>query len=174
MDNILFEDVRNRYIPSEIKVLFIGESPPIGGTFFFLGKSILFNATKDVFEEFYDKYFYNPLDFLDFFKNSGYFLDDLCYEPINHITDIEKRRKLREENIENLKSRLNKYNPLRIIVIMKDQHFNDCIDKAIRIANIDNNIKYNSLPFPRYNKAVLGYKSGLLEYLTDLKRLSII
>jgi len=174
MDNIPFEDIRNRYLPSSVKVLFIGESPPIGGAFFFLGKSILFNATKVVFEEFYNKHFLDPFDFLNFFKNSGYFLDDLCHEPINHIEDKTLREKLRLDNILGLSDRLKDYNPRRIISVMKNPHFNMCVDKAIDNASIDISIRYAPLPFPRYKRDVIRYKQYLTQYLADLNDRKII
>lgn len=174
MGNMPFEDIRNRYLPSVIKVLFIGESPPSGGAFFFLGKSILFNTTKVVFEEFYKKHFLDPFDFLNFFRNSGYFLDDLCHKPINQIKDPIFREKLRLGGIEGLSNRLKNYNPRRIIPIMKNPHFNMCVDKAIDNASIDISIRYAPLPFPRYERDVIRYKLNLKQYLTDLKDRKII
>lgn len=100
MNKDQFQQIRLKYLPVIAKVLFIGESPPSGGAFFFLGKSILFNTTKVVFEEFHKKHFPVPFDFLNFFKNSGFFIDDLCHEPINQIKDPIFREKLRLGNIE--------------------------------------------------------------------------
>jgi hypothetical protein len=174
MENAPFEDIRNRYLPSRVKVLFIGESPPIGGAFFFLGKSILFKSTKEVFEEFYIKLFPDPFDFLNFFKNSGYFLDDLCHKPINHIKDPIVREKLRSKSIEGLSDRLKDYNPRRIISVMKNPQFNMCVDEAINNSAIDISIKYAPLPFPRYERNVISYKLNLKQYLTDLNDRRII
>ncbi len=174
MEDIQFEQIRLKFLPSEVNVLFIGESPPAGGTFFYLGKSILFNTTKVVFEEFYNKDFSNPLDFLDFFKNLGCFLDDLCHSPVNHIKDLTVRNKPRYKSIKGLANRLKCYNPKRIISIMKNPYFNMCIDKAINLADIDINIKFNPLPFPRYNRDIIRYKLGLKKYIRKLKDFGII
>ena len=44
------EELRRRYQPKEVKVLFIGESPPARGTFFYKGDSPLFTHTQSMFE----------------------------------------------------------------------------------------------------------------------------
>lgn len=43
------ERQRRRYKPKEVRVLFIGESPPEGGTFFYLANSKLYRHTKSRF-----------------------------------------------------------------------------------------------------------------------------
>ena len=174
MNNNEIQRIRLNYLPKDIKVLFIGESPPIGNTFFYKGRSVLFNSTREVFEKFYNKDFSDSFYFLEFFKDSGFFLDDLCHSPINHIKDSALRNKLRDDGILGLKNRLEIYRPKRIISVMKDPYFNMCIDEAINLAGIDVNIKYSPLPFPRYNKYVIQYKLTLREYLENLRNLEII
>lgn len=169
MENILFEDIRNRYLPTEIKVLFIGESPPCKGQFFYSGKPKLLTSTMEVFEDFFKKDFKDNLEFLKFFKTSDYFLDDLCHKPINQIEDPIERNKKRSKSVKALRNRLKEYNPKKIIVIMKDKDFNKYINQAINLANLNNNIRYEALPFPRYERDVIRYKLGLKEYLADLR-----
>jgi hypothetical protein len=43
------EDLRARYRPRDVDVLFIGESPPAGGTFFYAANSNLYYATEEAF-----------------------------------------------------------------------------------------------------------------------------
>src|SRR4051812_20336030 len=44
------ERTRRKYKPDDIRVLFIGESPPAGGEFFYLANSALYYATRQAFE----------------------------------------------------------------------------------------------------------------------------
>lgn len=60
------QEIRNKYRPKEITLLFIGESPPSGGTFFYNGNSILFQYTREAFENFYNRTFQSYGAFLDF------------------------------------------------------------------------------------------------------------
>jgi hypothetical protein len=46
----LAERARRRCRPVDVRVLFIGESPPSGGTFFYFANSALYVATKEPFE----------------------------------------------------------------------------------------------------------------------------
>ena len=81
-----FEILRSRYRPAAIKVLFVGESPPAGGTFFYLGNSILARHTQRAFQEVYRAKFTGPCEFLTAFAGLGCFLDDLCLSPVNRTT----------------------------------------------------------------------------------------
>ena len=42
MPNNTYENLRNHYKPDKVEVLFVGESRPQGGTFFYQGDSTLF------------------------------------------------------------------------------------------------------------------------------------
>ena len=64
-----WENLRANYQPDNIRVLFIGESPPASGKFFYREISTLYYATKEAFN--------NPSNFLIKFQNWGFFLDDL-------------------------------------------------------------------------------------------------
>ena len=76
--------IRQDYDPrkqnKEIKVLFIGESPPKDGTFFYCANSELYYATKEAFERAYNEEISN---FLRCFK--GCYLIDLFDEPGKRI-----------------------------------------------------------------------------------------
>jgi hypothetical protein len=58
------EAVRQNYKPSEVCTLFVGESVPFGGTFFYHKDSKLFNATQKAFVEAENNKFRNDDDFL--------------------------------------------------------------------------------------------------------------
>lgn len=68
---------RRRYKPDDIRVLFIGESPPAGGTFFYYANSNLYDATRAAFEAALPA-LRKESDFLDAFKRLGCYVEDLC------------------------------------------------------------------------------------------------
>ena len=75
------EEIRDKYRPKTISILFIGESPPAGGTFFYLANSNLFRYTYEAFRLEFKQMIGDEIEFLNFFKQNGCFLDDLCLEP---------------------------------------------------------------------------------------------
>jgi len=133
--------LRQKYKPDRVRVLFVGESPPANGTFFYKCDSKLYKHTKKVFQEFW--IFKSDKEFLERFKNEGFYLEDLCDEPINHLPKRERKAK-RNENIETLAKKLKQLNPEVIIVVMKS--IQRQVKGAIKIAGL--NPKYYAIPFP--------------------------
>ena len=83
------ERLRRRYRPDEIRLLFIGESPPASGRFFYRQDSGLYRALRDAF---------HALDqsieddrFLECFKEAGCYLIDVCPEPVDHLAGPRRR-----------------------------------------------------------------------------------
>ena len=107
------QKLRENYKPNKIKVLFVAESPPERDTFFYSGKSFLHHYTRKAFYTYYkdeiEKFY---LNFLDFFKSKGFYLDDLCHKP-SKFSDI---RKDKEQYITELSRRLSRYNPKAVII----------------------------------------------------------
>jgi len=104
------EELRNKFRPDFISTLFVGESAPAGGTFFYCGNSTLFREMK--------KAFGNRDSFLDDFKRKGFYLDDLVLTPVNKFPNAERKR-LRWDAIEELASRLVVFKPQAVVVVMK-------------------------------------------------------
>jgi len=83
--------LRNAYIPAEIKIIFVLESPPASGRYFYNPDGptteALFGAMmRDVVEM-------TPTckaDGLKEFAARGYFLVDATYTPVNRLSDKEK------------------------------------------------------------------------------------
>lgn len=134
------EKARLNYKPKNIRFLFIGESMPAGGTFFYFEDSNLYRYTK---EAFFKNFNWPEKDFLKFFKSNGFYLDDLCQEPINQLTESEKR-KARKAYEANLSDRLKEYKPLVIISTPKSIEKN--VNSAINLSGL--RIENYSLPFP--------------------------
>ena len=159
MKNNNFENLRNNYKPDNIEVLFVGESRPKGGTFFYQGDSALYKETKKAF----DKYFDQDIFKLDKFKLWGCWLYDICENPVNHLSN-EERRSTIQENIPELESFIKQESPKIIIVCKKT-----LVEPKIRDSDImhtyqvGNNIFF--LPFPS-NGNQRRYREELIIVLT--------
>ncbi len=105
------EKTRRGFKPDSITTLFVGESAPAGGTFFYDREkpSKLFEAMKRVFN--------GDAHLLDNFKKNGFYLDDLVDEPVNK-TDRKLRRKRRKESIPLLARRMKCYKPKAVVIVM--------------------------------------------------------
>ena len=85
------EKVRRSFRPRHITTLFVGESPPHSGTFFYKRDSRLYRRVKEAFG--------NGENFLSEFKAKGFFLDDLVLYPINQIKEKNERNEHRRKGV---------------------------------------------------------------------------
>ena len=77
------EALRRCFQPARVKLLFIGESPPASGRFFYCGDSGLYRAMRDVFRTLDPSI--SDATFLQTFRESGFYLVDLCPEPVDKL-----------------------------------------------------------------------------------------
>lgn len=163
------EKIREKYKPKGIRVLFVGESPPYNGTFFYLDKpnpTPLLRYTRDAFEEVYHQKWQEPGSFLRFFQSQRCYLDDLCHEPINHLPK-ESRLIERKGAVQSLSERIKDVKPSSIVIIMKG------IQKYVTQAAGDISIPRYSLSFPSHGHQI-KYKEGLVEILRNLRKQGLI
>ncbi|MGD0798044.1 MAG: hypothetical protein ABR910_09995 [Acidobacteriaceae bacterium] len=104
-----FENVRSSYRPDRITTLFVGESAPHGGTFFYNQNSGLFREMR--------KAFLGGAGFLNDFKRSGFYLDDLVLEPVNHLQK-KGRTFLCKASVLSLAERLKSYSPEAVVILL--------------------------------------------------------
>jgi hypothetical protein len=123
MDDL--EELRKSFRPGLITTLFVGESAPASGRFFYSGDSSLFHAMKRAFG--------NQEIFLEDFKKRGFYLDDLVLTPINKL---ERRERLtrRQEAVPKLAKRLVEYKPMAVVVVMRA--ILPTVQRAMRMAGI--------------------------------------
>jgi hypothetical protein len=76
------EAVRKRFLPKRIATLFVGESAPHSGDFFYYGKNAMSAHMKRAVELAFGK---SDDDFLKAFQAYGWYLDDLVLEPVDHL-----------------------------------------------------------------------------------------
>ena len=79
------EVIRERYRPERIKILFVGESPPHSGAFFYCGNSAMLQHMQSVVELALGE----SDDFLKSFKAYGWYLDDLVLTPADRIASYQ-------------------------------------------------------------------------------------
>lgn len=72
---------RARYRPPEISLLFVGDSAPAGGTFFYTENATLHHDTRAAFARTLAPQIVAARPSLDVFKELGCYLNDLCLEP---------------------------------------------------------------------------------------------
>ena len=77
--------IRNHYRPDRIRILFVGESPPASGKFFYNGNSQLARNMRRILGRLLLD---DPKDFLARFEASGCCLDDLVLIPVNKSSKI--------------------------------------------------------------------------------------
>jgi hypothetical protein len=107
------EAERLRYRPERITTLFVGESAPHSGDFFYFGNT---NMTR-IMKQAIAPEIANDLEFLDRFKACGWYLDDLVLVPINKMECRERRSHwLRSQP--SLKVRIAEYQPLAIVTLL--------------------------------------------------------
>jgi hypothetical protein len=77
------ENLRRRFRPVRVRLLFAGESPPASGRFFYQGDSGLYRAMRDAFQ-IADRSI-TDAEFLATFQDLGCYFVDLCPEPVDHL-----------------------------------------------------------------------------------------
>jgi hypothetical protein len=106
------ENAHAKYLPTNrIKVLFVGESLPSNGSYFYCGDNALLREMRCAVggPEGDD-------DFLKSFMERGWYLDDLVQTPINDRSELKK--KCREAR-DSLAIRIAKYKPAAIVCLLR-------------------------------------------------------
>lgn len=115
------EAIRRRWKPRPVRVLFVGESPPESGDFFYKlsAPSALLGYTQEAFSTVFEDVPDDPRQFLRIFRARGCYLEDLCHTPIDKIRSRAKKERLRERGIKLLGNRIRSLRPEAVMGIMK-------------------------------------------------------
>ncbi|HEY4345452.1 MAG TPA: hypothetical protein VGN05_13965 [Parvibaculum sp.] len=139
MDMNAVEATRARFRPARITTLFVGESAPASGAFFYYDNSAMACHMKRAIELAFGK----SADFLESFKAYGWYLDDLVLMPVNKKTKLERQKECRmAQNC--LAERIAKYRPLAIVSLLLSIEPN--VDAAADKAG--SSVPRFPLPFP--------------------------
>ena|SRR5579864_8661160 len=113
-DTLSVEAVRACYRPERITTLFVGESAPRSGAFFYYGDPPLTGYMKKAIDA---AGLGGKGDFLDRFKAYGWYLDDLVLTPVNDLKKPQ-RRQLCQDAKNSLAIRIAEYRPLAIVSLL--------------------------------------------------------
>ena len=161
------EGLRARFKPKQVRLLLVGESRPVGGTFFYHGDSRLFKRSRDAFETYYGPSA-DESAFLERFKSLGCFLIDLCDEPVNGMSPRERReRHVAGEGP--LAAKFKAQKPKAVVVVIK--RIADSVNLAM--ANAKLAVPKFILPFPSQGHD-REYVSGLYEVVAKLAAMKIL
>lgn len=152
-----FELLRRRYRPVRTSVLFVGESRPAGGTFFYAGNSHLFRYTAEAFG-YQAGETARAEQFLTRFMELGCYLVDLCPVPVN-ILPARAREVERSARTAALAVAIRSLQPNAVVNVMKGirPHVEQAIhDSQVRLVGTWH------LPFPAQ-----GHQR---EYVAELQR----
>ncbi len=150
------EEVRARFRPEKITTLFVGESAPHSGRFFYKEDSNLYRHMRQAFG--------GGDDFLVRFKSKCFYLDDLALEPINQIRASAARREARLRAIPSFAKRLIDYQPEAVVVLMRG------IEPMVRIAmrRALLSVPFQVVTFPIHHKNVLRFRLEMETILPQL------
>ena len=110
------ENLRRRFLPVHMRLLFIGESPPASGRFFYHGDSGLYRAVRDAFRAVDPSI--TDEGFLTAFRTSGCYLIDLCREPVDDL-DLRSRRAACQSGENSLSRTITRLQPLKIVTVVR-------------------------------------------------------
>ena len=136
------QEIRKKFRPAKVKILFVGESPPANGGFFYVSSPMTAYMAR-VFANTFGERFQSLGEFLNYFKAKGYFLDDLSHQPVDNMPR-QKRRRVLANSVAQFAKRLTEYQPGCIIAVLKSIEGDVC--RAVRIANLA--VPIHAVPFP--------------------------
>ena len=156
------ETVRARYRPGRITTLFVGESAPQSGDFFYCGNNAMLRHMQRAVEQVLPK----SDDFLKSFKAYGWYLDDLVLTPVNHLTGSERIAKCQDAQ-KSLADRIAAYRPEAIVsLLISIEPFVD----AAAIAASSNAPRY-AVPFPGMGQQA-RFQDAMASIIPKLPRLT--
>ena len=83
------ERLRMRYRPARVRILFVGESPPASGRFFYQADSGLYRAVRQTFLAAFPGL--KAADFLETFRKLDCYLIDLWGRPVDRLAPKQRR-----------------------------------------------------------------------------------
>lgn len=119
-NNEYYEKLRLSYKPDVVKVLLVGESRPSWGNFFYDTErpDWLRECTRQVFSAIYKEARHlGGDDFLKFFKEKGFYLEDLCHEPVDFLSP-EDRAIFCQAGVNGLSDNIAQWKPSTVITIL--------------------------------------------------------
>lgn len=153
--NAARERLRRSYRPKRVRMLFIGESPPASGRFFYQADSGLYRAVRETFLRAFPEI---PRDeFLAVFRDLGCYLVDLCGQPVDNLAS-KRRKQVCGAGEAHLAQTIRKLRPETIITVVLAIAPN--VERAIEQAKWSG--RHIQLPYPgRWKRNRVAFDRGL-------------
>jgi hypothetical protein len=155
------EATRARFRPDRITTLFVGESAPVSGDFFYFGNTALQRHVQRSMED----SFGGGDDFLERFKAYGWYLDDLVLTPVNQLKKSERIAACLAART-SLATRIAEYRPLAIVSLLIS--IKTIVDAAAIEAG--STAQRFAVPFPGMGQQA-RFKTAMAEIIQTLPRL---
>ena len=110
------ETLRERFLPKQVRILFIGEAPPASGRFFYSANSGLYRAMRDCFKAAEPRI--DDGNFLGWFQDLGCYLTDLYPKPVDRLAS-EPRLRARVAGEKLLSAKLVRLQPQKIAPVLR-------------------------------------------------------
>ena len=133
------ESLRATYRPQQIMTLFVGESAPHSGKFFYDGDNSMVRYMQRATEA----VFLDGGNFLDRFKSYGWYLDDLVLTPVNKMTAAQRKAEWLGAH-DSLRDRIAEYRPLAVISLLVG--IRSIVESAVKASG--SKAELFAVPFP--------------------------
>ena len=156
------EATRTRFRPERITTLFVGESAPASGDFFYYGYNAMQRHMQSAME---DSLGGDGGEFFERFKAYGWYLDDLVLTPVDKLTRSERNAKCSAAQ-KSLETRIAEYQPLAIVSLLIS--IKTFVDAAAIAAG--SSAPRFAVPFPGMGQQA-RFKAAMLQIIPTLPRL---
>ncbi len=156
------ERLRLKYRPEAVRCLFIGESPPASGRFFYRGDSGLYRAMREAFQ-IADPSIGDEV-FLRTFQAAGCYLIDLCPQPVDDL-DSKARRAAHLAGEASLSRIIARLRPPILVTLLRSIEGN--VTSALSGANWSGRVIH--LPYPgRWSQHKDAFFRGIAPLISAL------
>jgi hypothetical protein len=156
------ERLRQSFRPRRVRILFVGESPPASGRFFYRADSGLYRAIHQAFVKAFPNL--READFLKSFRNLGCYLVDLCDRPVDRLQP-KVRRKAQAAGEPRLTKTIRVLRPKIIIVVIRS------IARNVRQSEHQANWSGRHVELP-YPGRWIRYRTAFVKQLVPILRQS--
>lgn len=158
------ELLRRRYRPNDVRVLFVGESPPASGRFFYQQDSGLYRAVFETFRRVDSSL--DHANFLTLFARARCYLVDLCPEPVDRLAPAPRRAACRAGEA-SLARAISRLRPTTIVSVVRS--IEDNVDRAASRAGWRGEVL--RLPYPgRWQRSRAAFCDALVPTVRTLLR----
>lgn len=161
-DELARERLRKRYRPNRVRLLFVGESPPASGRFFYQADSGLYRAVREAFVKVFPAV--AEPDFLASFRDLGCYLVDLCGAPVDRMARRQRQQICRDSEVR-LSRLIKDFQPEAVITVVRSIALN--VTRAQQLARWSGS--HLVLPYPgRWHHHRIAFLRTLSPVLAEI------